>query len=170
MAKLLLINSATEKAGLQEIGDIVGVYEDSHQFSQTTLEKFDIFPIKGSVADVRAKLDAITPTIKDVYKYKSDGAYHEALLTKEQIDAGDAIVEAPILYQPVGSTKWYRLEKQFKFKATVKDLTNLEKSQLANTDIKDGTLTSSTLKMGKEPLTVVGNDVEFKDKVIADAN
>ena len=45
MAKAALINEATYRDGVNQVGDIVGIFDDTHQFSATELAMFDIVSV-----------------------------------------------------------------------------------------------------------------------------
>ena len=47
MAQLLLITAEVYRKNVSEIGDIVGVFNDDHQFSTTEKEKFEILKVPG---------------------------------------------------------------------------------------------------------------------------
>jgi len=61
MAQLLLINKITEVPGVREIGDLVLIAEDTHNFSDLEKEKFDVVIVKGTKADYVLLKDAATP-------------------------------------------------------------------------------------------------------------
>ena len=70
MAQLLLISETIVKKNVNEVGDVVGVFEDSHRFSKTEIEKFDIRQIKGTRKEVTDKLQVDYPEkIDKKYQY-----------------------------------------------------------------------------------------------------
>ncbi len=69
MAQLLLINDKTYRENVNEIGDVVGVFEDTHEFSDTEKNKFEIMPIEGVTRkEVVEKLDGNFPETSPVWK------------------------------------------------------------------------------------------------------
>lgn len=107
MAQLLVINLASSKQkpkGVQNIGDLVGVFPDSHQFSPTEQSVFDVVTVHGTVEAVRQRLPItaikVDPvTEKDIWQ---DGA------------------------------SWKELKKAPKFEWNISDLTEADKAILAN--------------------------------------
>lgn len=74
MAKLLCIKEATLRTGVNELGDIVGVFADNHEFSQAEKSGFDIVKItsddvKKTQEDLQ-KLIPANPDLKNHVKYK----------------------------------------------------------------------------------------------------
>ncbi len=60
MAKLLCINAETYREGLNNIGDILGVFEDNHPFTPRELVAFDIIEVKGMTREeCQAKLPIV---------------------------------------------------------------------------------------------------------------
>lgn len=74
MAKLLCIKNATLRDGINEIGDIVGVFPDTHVFSQAEIDGFDIVKITSDNVDKTytelLKLMPENPDIEKSPKYK----------------------------------------------------------------------------------------------------
>ena len=66
MAQLLLISKATERPGINSIGDIVGVFEDDHVFSPAETESFDVKKVDGKAEEVRMELHRMQPDIKSL--------------------------------------------------------------------------------------------------------
>lgn len=60
MTKLLLINDKTYKENVNEIGDIVGVFDDDHVFSDTEKTVFDII----KVTETKTVIDIKIPETK----------------------------------------------------------------------------------------------------------
>ena len=157
MAILLLVNNETIRDGLQYLGDVVGVFPDDHKFSDTELLKFDTLTVKGSVADVRLRLEQITPTPGIAYLWESDNKYHW------RIPEDGAPLEAIDVFQVEGSTRWYKAENDFKFPVNIDGLTQEEKQLLATIDINNPSVDSFIKKIVKDILVLSGNDVEIKD-------
>ena len=67
MTQLLLISEKTYREGLNEIGDIVGVFDDSHVFSEKEHEYFTIQKVKDTKEDINSKY----PKIKRLTRAKT---------------------------------------------------------------------------------------------------
>ena len=65
--RLALINENTYKEGLNEIGDVVGVFADTHTFTAKELVAFDIVDVTDSEAEIQAAI----PEVKAVFKAKT---------------------------------------------------------------------------------------------------
>jgi len=62
MAKLLLIKKETERPGINEIGDIVGIFDDKHVFSSAEESGFDIVSLSSkTVSFVNGELSKLLP-------------------------------------------------------------------------------------------------------------
>ena len=58
MAQLLCIGTVRHQKGVQEAGDIIGVFDDKHVFSGTEQDIFDIYQFKGYTAEeLKAELE-----------------------------------------------------------------------------------------------------------------
>lgn len=68
MAKLLLITDKTFRNGINNIGDIVGVFSDEHEFSKDELDGFKIISTEGKTDEVRIALDQMKPDISAMSK------------------------------------------------------------------------------------------------------
>jgi len=69
MAQLLLISNKTYREGLNEIGDIVGRFNDTHVFSSTEQEVFEIMQIKGvTEEELDERLSALRPEKESAWK------------------------------------------------------------------------------------------------------
>ncbi len=60
MAQLLLINAIT-KRDVNEIGDIVGVFDDEHIFSENEYHSFEIVKIEGKREEINSELEKLIP-------------------------------------------------------------------------------------------------------------
>ena len=155
-AQVLLIKAETAKDGLQYIGDVVGVFSDSHIFSDHELKVFGVVTIKGTKEEVRAKIREITPEIADAYLWPSDGKYH----WEEPVTGPWTIIQ---VYQVEGSLKWHVLENDFKFPANISTLTPEEKQLLETVDVKDFSVDNIVRKIVKDVTTLPNNGVELKE-------
>jgi len=109
MAKLLLINAdsvARKPKGVQEVGDIVGVFPDTHEFSPTEQVRFEIFYVYGSVEEVRKSLPRV-----------------------ERRDGIDGEVEE---WRNTTDNKWYEIKKKKKFEVNVSSLDLEDRQALAS--------------------------------------
>lgn len=76
MAKLLLINTATSRPGINAINDIVDIKDDSHIYSPAEIAGFDIKTVTETPAQIEAlkatTVDKAGKTKMDAYvgKYK----------------------------------------------------------------------------------------------------
>jgi hypothetical protein len=78
MAKLLCINAITFREGLNNIGDILGVFEDNHPFTPRELVAFDIIEVKGMTREeVQAKLPIVET--KEGFTDKATGDFIEGI-------------------------------------------------------------------------------------------
>lgn len=66
MAQLLEIKTAN--TALKTVGDIVGVFEDKHKFSEYELQAFNVRQIIGTREEVVTKLNVIRVPIETAYK------------------------------------------------------------------------------------------------------
>jgi len=76
VAQAVLIKAETVRDGVQYIGDVIGIVDDSHIFTPDEIAKFNILTVNGSVEDVRAKFAEVTPTIYPAFLWSVDGEYH----------------------------------------------------------------------------------------------
>jgi hypothetical protein len=161
MPKVILINSETERDGLQHIGDVVDVYEDDRWMSPTMLEKFTIVNIAigiNTVADVKARLDQLKPVTSHAHQWDFDFKYH---FNTEEYPEG-CICYNPIDVYQVGK-KWYKMEVGFKFPINLANLSEQEKIYLATLDINHPSVNSFINKIVKDLTSQPGNDVEITD-------
>ena len=115
MAQLLLIKTAN--TSLKTVGDIVGVYEDTHKFSTNEQTTFTILQIMGTREEVVNKLNAVRVPLERAYKSKSITWALERPEEKEVWQGTDE--------------KWYFLEERIKYTfstsgLTAGDITTLE--------------------------------------------
>lgn len=122
MAKLLLISDKTYHVNVNEIGDVVGVFEDSHIFSRAEREAFEILQIKGlSREEVAERLNSSCPEIRFAWK----SATTEWTLSKPE--------EKELWKNP--QTKWCFIEQKHKHLFTCTDMGNDIKTALADPEI-----------------------------------
>ena len=72
MAILLLITERQANTNIQFVGDVVGVFDDKHPFTDHEKSTFEFMPVKGSASEVREKLYSQIPyeTMKAVGRPK----------------------------------------------------------------------------------------------------
>ena len=118
MARLLLIKDANTE--LKTVGDIVGIYEDTHSFDPYELREkgFDVAQIEGKREDVVAKLNTIQIPFSTAYK----AATTEWSQTRP---------EQKTVWQDADD-KWYFLDAQPKYKWSMSLLSEPEKTTLEN--------------------------------------
>lgn len=116
MAQALLIKTAN--TALKTVGDIVGIFEDTHKFSEYELLAFNVAKIEGKREDVVAKLNAISIPFDRVYK--ADTTVWSRTRSEQKTVWKDT------------NEKWYFLEAQPKYQWSMALLTEQEKTNLAN--------------------------------------
>jgi len=158
MAQLLIIKDETVRDGMQYIGDMVGVFEDSHVFSDNELVLFDVLIVNGSRADVEARVNQLRPLEDNAAIWDTDGKYH----FMSGIPPEGTVLSDPIQVFNVGN-KWYQKVVGFKFLINVDGLTPQEKELLETIDINNPAIDSFINKIVKDLASQVGNDIEIID-------
>lgn len=102
MAQLACIGPKLVKANVQAEGDIVGVFEDTHEFSSTELDLFDIVPVAGKAMEVDTEIQSRQATVDPEDKRWTDGE------------------------------KWYDIKEMPKYRTSVADLSAGQKTALTN--------------------------------------
>jgi len=67
MAKLVLITEKQYREGANEVGDIIGEFDDNHPFTKEELESFDIV----TVQETKEELNIKKPTVKQISRAKT---------------------------------------------------------------------------------------------------
>ena len=67
MAQLLIITEETAKENVQYVGDIVGIFDDSHVFSATEKAKFTIVKVETTGLVLKAQI----PQVQTAYQAKT---------------------------------------------------------------------------------------------------
>jgi hypothetical protein len=100
MAQLLLIKTETLRAGVNEVGDIVGIFSDEHKFSQAEKDGFTIKNVTGKVEEVKAELQKLYPAKPDLtinpkymFKVSNDTATKISDMVTCKIPAKEAVME-----------------------------------------------------------------------------
>lgn len=155
MAIIQYINNETARDGHRYLGDVIGVFPDSHQFSPTELIKFNYLTIGGSVQDVKARLDQLKPQIENAYLWESDNEYH----FNEDGDLDP--LETIRVFRAEGSKRWYKLVEKFRYPINLDTLTPEEKQVLETVDINHSSVDSFIRKLIKDITVLSGNDVEI---------
>jgi hypothetical protein len=63
MAKLLTISALTFRSGVNNLGDIVAIFPDEHEFSKAELDGFKIVSVDGKPDEVQVALDKMIPDL-----------------------------------------------------------------------------------------------------------
>ena len=103
---------------MKTVGDVVGIFEDTHKFSDYELLVFDVAKIEGTREDVVAKLNAIHIPLSTAYK-------------AETTEWTQTRPEEKEVWQDIDE-KWYFLEAQPKYKWSMALLLESEKTTLEN--------------------------------------
>jgi hypothetical protein len=102
MAQLVLISETTYGENINEIGDIVGVFEDSHVFSDHEYKIFDFLQVSGFTREELTKELQALVTVKDErdwkYPYSLRGATQES---KDALESNVSIGEKKTLIAQV---------------------------------------------------------------------
>lgn len=111
-----------EDHAIQAIGDIIGTFEDNHQFSSTELDIFGIIHVQDFTKE-ELENELPYPTIEKICKLSSTDW---TLETPEQKEA----------WHRKAKTTWYFLEKEPKFKLSIKTLNGLALESLASPSVE----------------------------------
>ena len=140
MPQILCIK--TTNTPYKAVGDIVGVYEDTHKFSAREMENYTIHQIKGFTTALELKKAMPYAPIKRAYRTPVANVW-----------SFDMPEEAEF-WQDVDK-KWYKYNEKVKFKLNIDTLTQQDLENL------EGGLLSST-----ETATILGKmHNRIKDKV-----
>lgn len=89
MAQIIKINSMT-KSDKNNIGDVVGVVEDSHKFDPNEEIQFDIEKVPETKIQVMAQMKPFIPEKKTYYKNSVSGEFEEMKeIPKYQVNRKD---------------------------------------------------------------------------------
>jgi len=155
MAILMLISTNQVREPFQFLADVVGIFEDSHSFTPSELERFDFITIMGGRDDVANRLNEL-----DV-KYAQ--AFFNETNSRWQFD--DPMVTTQIIevWSPDNRT-WYQVVEPFKFRWNIGQLTAEEKQLLATFDIFHPSVESAARKLMKDLIAAnPANGNEIKD-------
>jgi len=114
MAQALLIKTANTT--LKTVGDIVGIFDDTHKFSEYELSAFSVCKIEGTREEVVAKLNAIHIPMSTAYK-------------AETAEWSQTRPESKQVWKDTDE-KWYFLEAPPKYKWSMALLEESEKTTL----------------------------------------
>ena len=158
MAVLLLIAEPQENVPYDNIDDVVGVFSDSHLFSDWELSRFDFMTVTGSREDVQVRLDQARPAIEEAYFDAESG---EFTFIKPEI-LGVKIDVRSTLKPPI---RWYQLNDNDKFIFKVGDLTQVEKDFISapKFDINSSSADSYIDKFVKNLGRKTENTIEIKE-------
>jgi len=126
MAQLLIIDTGTYHPPYDEMDDIVGVFDDTHKFSERELKNFKVVNVKGKRADVQVKLRENLPERSRIFQDKNTLLW--SFKEPEEVRAEKEVWKNP------ADNRWYYLEDEPKFQFTLKDLSAVEKTLLETTN------------------------------------
>lgn len=86
MARLLKINNASKTID-NNIGDIIGVFEDSHIFDVNEVARNDIEDVLGTRLEVRQQMNAVIPERK-MYFLNSETSEFEEMKSEPNYEVG----------------------------------------------------------------------------------
>lgn len=156
MAIIMLIGQDTVNEPYAYLNDIIGVFNDSFQFSDTELEIFNFLTVNGSVVDVRARLKEIQP------EYRTACFTVENQKYEFQPDH-NLTIDHEILVAHKPPNRWYKVVEEFKWPTNIHELTPEEKQVLATVDINHPSVDSFVNKLAKDIFALTGNDIEITD-------
>lgn len=116
MVKLLSIKKETEIKGIQEIGDIVGVFRSDHEFSPNEKIVFEIVEIPN-IDMIQAKKIFAGPKIKNVFRMPAANKWSDQLPQQKQVWKDT-------------DGKWYFLAAKPKFMSNISKLSTADKNLL----------------------------------------
>ena len=160
MAILMLITENQENVPYNNIDDVVGVFSDSHLFSDWELARFNFVTVTGSRADVDARLNQIRPfTSRAFYSISAD---EYSFTEPVEEDRGLKIVVWSTLTPPV---RWYQVNSPDKFIFKVGDLTQEEKDYISDPefDINDSANDNYIKKFVKDLGRKPENNTEIRE-------
>jgi len=125
MAQLLLIDTGTYHPPYDEMDDVIGVFDDTHKFSEHELKVFRVISIKGSRVNVQAKLQENVPEQSRIFQDKNTllWSFKEPKEVKNEKEIWKK------------NNIWYYLKDKPKHSFTIKDLTTIEKTLLETVDV-----------------------------------
>ncbi len=101
MAKLLCINNITYRAGLNRIGDIVGIFPDTQPFTEKEKVQFTIVDVPGTREEYAASLPSIETK--------------QAILVTAKVGEFQEVISADTKTLWKDGVDWRVLEKQPKY-------------------------------------------------------
>ena len=154
MAILMLITNLQETP-VNNIDDVLGVFEDDHPFSDHELSRFGFLTVTGSRANEQARLNQARPMITIAYYYDGEYAFNTP-------DLLGAIEVWSTLSPPV---RWYELNDDDKYIFKVGDLTQEERDFIStpefdvNSPLVDNYIEIFVKNLGRKP----ANTTEVRD-------
>jgi len=131
MARILLItdkhaNTGAYQQGLCSKDDLVGVFEDGHEFSPLEIAHFKIVDVHGfTKQELKDELDKKIPKIKEIVEINGEW-YEGDLVTLNKFNP-TRIKEAFI-----DNDEWFLLEKRRKHPLSLSDLSSNDIAELAS--------------------------------------
>jgi hypothetical protein len=160
MAQLLLISPALShtgayQQGLCKDGDLVGIFEDSHIFSELEHKEFEIVKVPGYTrAELKEGLRQLRPPEQKIYRKGNNWSFDDSAKDADEIKEAWQHTDG----------KWYFLEKPDKYGLSLDNLTAIDKEKLESgttiekqeailkirhrTDLKPENMTEVVIKKG----------------------
>lgn len=137
MAQLLCINAMT-KTAINNLGDIVGIYEDDHKFSQAEIAGFDIVSVKETVKEIQDFLQSLIPIEyypgMNIVQTSSMGLLDTNNIPKELQSLTSAYNKAISDLAPVAQT-WKDTYSDFKYQFRLADAKAIDLASMLVTNI-----------------------------------
>lgn len=156
MAIILLVSTDQINEPFSYENDVIDVFEDDWTFTQHELEVFEFITVKGSKADVEARLNQLKPVV-GVALMGTDGKW---TFDRQVPNTGEEIEVWTNMALPIN---WYKLVEKFYHLLNVGPLTAEEKQLLATIDINQPSVDSVIKKIVKELSVNPLNNVSVKE-------
>lgn len=155
----MLISSDQINEPYNYLNDLIGVFDDSHQFSDHELTRFNFLNVNGSVVDVNNVLKQIRPVVAPAFKWVTEDEYR--FDRPDSSNQGDVIEVWQI--RDATPNRWYKLVNDFKFPINTNDLTPEEKQLMQTYDITHPSVGSFIKEIAKSIGSDPANNDEIRD-------
>lgn len=134
MAQIVMIAAGTLRVGVNNIGDVVDVYDDNVELDEAYRD-FTVLKVSGTAAQVKAALRAKLPKFKTAHQLPLKGWTLDEP-TAVDWSSGQRIAEQPV-WSDDGGVTWKIIDKRPKYGIRITDvngvtLKNLDKKCEAN--------------------------------------